>query len=182
MATRCSTARSRDVKAEHGARVVALSVAGEVARRRLPTFSPIARSSHARTTRTVSTRSSSPPGADAQVLLRRVVETGRADSTLRAGAAVAAPDLPGKGRRHWRRGGDEWPGLTCASSAWCSAANTSSACAPSGSSSARCSARCSSAMVTVLSDVHLHAAATGRRSHEHRHRRRNGHRARRACQ
>ena len=54
----------------------------------------------------------------------------RVDQALRAGAAVAAPDLPRERRRHGRRGGDDGSWL---SSGWWSGASISSASARSGS-------------------------------------------------
>ena len=52
-------------------------------------------------------------GATPQRLLERLVAGRRTHHAVRAGAAVAAPDLPPNGRRGRRRGGDEWSGLSC---------------------------------------------------------------------
>ena len=53
-----------------------------------------------------------------------MIDTGAPITALRAGAAVAAPDLPRARRRARRRGGDDRPWVSCSSS---SSASTSSA-------------------------------------------------------
>ena len=101
------------VKAEHGGNNVALSVAGGCRRHRAGAarppvdraggrFQPVLRDRAAEGRRSA--------GAAAPPDRRR-----RRRAAVRAGAAVAAPDLPGKSRRQGRRGGDD---RTWLSSGW----------------------------------------------------------------
>ncbi len=102
----------RDVKAAHGGTV--RRAGGRAATRATPSAHILAdRALVARwTTQNRYLRDRAGRGADPQELLRRVAGDRRADPALRARAAVAAPDLPREGRRHRRRGGDDWTRLT----------------------------------------------------------------------